>query len=75
MLLRIISVKAKPFQSAGNGETVDYFWTKAKMSDGTIIDFGTRNNYENAIDETIEIPVEKVEFSTGRKGYKEVSID
>lgn len=68
----IIRKKASPFQGDG-GETIDYFWYKAKrLSDGVTIEIGSRNaSYEEG--QTYELRVEKTERPGGRFGYKDIT--
>lgn len=63
MQLEIIKANPKPFEGDG-GESIPYFWYKAKKEDGFVLKFGSKNEYKEK--ELIDIDLEKTET-----GYKE----
>lgn len=74
MLLTIKKVQDGSF-TGDEGAKIEYYWTKAETTDGTNIRFGGKVDYSNQIGDTIELNVEKIEYSNGKKGYKEVYED
>jgi len=72
MIVKILSVKGGDFKGQ-DGSNVNYYWVKAEMQDGTKIEFGTKNDYSDVIDEQLDLNIEKTMFSNGKKGFKEVN--
>lgn len=73
--IKITKIKEKPFTSA-DGEQITYFWYSGKIiggdKDGVSIQFGSAKG-DRIIGEKYDINLDKVEFSNGKIGYKEVS--
>lgn len=70
MILFLQSVKARPFKTA-DGDTVEYFWYKAKDERGVTIEFGSKVG-DLALQEEHDLTIEKTERANGKFGYKHV---
>jgi len=72
MLLKIIKKKNGSF-TGSDGDTVEYYWYKAKrISDDMTLEFGSRDGKHDEDDE-VDLNLEKFEYSKRHQRYREVS--
>lgn len=72
MILKIVKVKDDSFDSDG-GDRIEYYRVYGEKTDGTLLVFGSKTNYEAKVGETLDLLIEGRPDKNGKLRYYELA--